>query len=690
MVNKISYIIHFRKDSEKRIQNLIAIRTLYAKLAPKIQFIIIEDDIKSNQELLSPHLLDHDKYKFIKNSDTYIRPHCFNIGSQMCDHNVIIAGDTDVFIHPDYLDKAATHIINDGISVMYPYNGLFVVVESELRKKIISDPSYDHVGQYIETLPRNINDSTGLLTIGHTDSKGGCVMFNKKDFFNFGGYNPNFKGWGYEDDEIYARARNLDYSIGRIASKDAIAWHLEHNDIDGDKKNISNPFYELNGEIAKNVRLMLKDDLIKYTNKWKSTYNWTEYTDAAQLLTPNRFDITAKILYGEFRDKQYNSSWGSEVYKNHLKVWNNFIEYTPNRTCYSDFENNFIEIFNSVKLSGFDINYPIPVTKCGEVLNGAHRIASCILTDTKLVTNVSQTPSKDGQVNCDSEYFRNNNTFVNGGLEEKYLDSMAYTYSKYKKNTFIITIFPSACGDLKQTEKEIQAKCKVVYKKHFKLNKKGALAFCRNAYYGEKWGGDWHNKFEGFQTKSTLCFKTDRPVITYLVESKIEDLKLLKDTIRNIHKISNHSVHINDTHEETIRLAQFAFNNNSIHFANNGNPTFYPSTQPLLDTYKKAVQYNENYCATSSVVMSMYGLRAAKDIDYFNNGDKIKQHYDISSHNGEIRNYTKSIHDIIYNPENHFWFEGVKYASLDTVRSMKLKRYENPKDVNDLKLFENV
>ena len=46
-------------------------------------------------------------------------------------------------------------------------------------------------------------------------------------------------------------------------------------------------------------------------------------------------------------------------------------------------------------------------------------------------------------------------------------------------------------------------------------------------------------------------------------------MNLNDDDIRNIFNEGNHSVHINDTKEETIRLAKCLLNKNSVHFLNN-------------------------------------------------------------------------------------------------------------------------
>ena len=45
--------------------------------------------------------------------------------------------------------------------------------------------------------------------------------------------------------------------------------------------------------------------------------------------------------------------------------------------------------------------------------------------------------------------------------------------------------------------------------------------------------------------------------------------------------------------------------------------------------------------------------------------------------------------EIIYNPNNHMYFAGVKFCSMGVLKKMKEKRNE-PKDVNDIKLMGSV
>ena len=295
----------------------------------------------------------------------------------------------------------------------------------------------------------------------------------------------------------------------------------------------------------------------------------------------------------------------------------------------------------------------------------------------------------EGEYDCSSFYFRRL------GLDEKYLDAMAVEYAKLKKNTYVVSLFPSATSMnlLDRAEEILTSESDLVYVKDIVCTN-GALNIVRQLYLGEEWGGTWNNNFSGFLDKARLCFTSNYPMRVYLVElDDVEQAKTLKNKIRNIYGLGNHSCHINDTHAETLRLSRVFFNENSMHYINNSNMVYYPNFYSMLDYYSRYIKDNEldgeDYCVTASSILSLYGLREGNDLDYLTSGNAILGHSDIHSHNDEIHNYTVAIDDVLYNPTNHFYFDGIKFAGLNVIRELKNKRKE-PKDFVDLELMETL
>ena len=409
--------------------------------------------------------------------------------------------------------------------------------------------------------------------------------------------------------------------------------------------------------------------------------------DAATLFKWNRFDLPAKYLYAKFREKDINSTFGLELYKEHLRVWNNFVEYNnPHKNSFEKFKEVFDSLLDDVKTSGFDGDKSkIVINDQNYLLNGAHRTTACFLYKKDVVT----TTIGSGQANCDYNLFKGN------GLSEFYMDSMAYELSKLNKQMLVVTIFPSAPGHDTEIETIIKKAGNIAYKKHVHLNENGAFNLMRQLYYNESWAGGWGNNFAGFRDKARFCFPNYSPVKVYLVEfTDISQAHPIKQQIRSIFNIGNHSVHINDSHAETIRAARVLFNKNSIHFMNKSKLKHYQGFEDQLNYFKTYIINNgldsEDYCVSASSILSMYGLREGNDLDYLHKGPEITGHRLVHSHNkyGQGRYHTHK-DNIIYNPENHFYFNDIKFASLNTIKLLKEKRGE-PKDITDVRLLQGV
>lgn len=112
----------------------------------------------------------------------------------------------------------------------------------------------------------------------------------------------------------------------------------------------------------------------------------------------------------------------------------------------------------------------------------------------------------------------------------------------------------------------------------------------------------------------------------------------------------------------------------------------------LHNEFKKWIKNNnysiEDLCIEGSAVLSAYGLREARDLDYISNPNikKTLRLKEISNSNTSNKNYFKNIFELIYNPNNFFYFKGLKYLSLDKLKFKKKLRKET-KDIEDLKLI---
>ena len=404
---------------------------------------------------------------------------------------------------------------------------------------------------------------------------------------------------------------------------------------------------------------------------------------AMNLLTSNRLDLAFKLLYLELKDKDVNFS--REWYTEHIRAFT-LGEFTEpgneNKNTIDKFIEVFNDVFNDISKHGFDSSKTlIPLSKNNSISNGAHRVASAIFLE-KEVACVSLN-SYDDQYDYDFFYKR--------GVSKDILEAAVSTFIEYASNVHIAFIWPTA---VKQDDRIDEIIPNIIYKKEMKLNANGAHNLLSQLYYGEEWLGGVENNFKGTKGKLLECFKTFDPVrvIAFQADSLAEVLEV-KEKIREVFNVGKHSIHITDTKEEAIQAARMAFNDNAIHFLNYAKPNSYASTHQKIDDFKSFIKKNSlderKLLLDSSILLSLYGLREAKDTDYFcNDNSKIQLEFnDINMHDEELKYYGEGKHEMIYNPKFHFYFNDVKFIAFSKLYEMKTNRNEE-KDQNDCKMME--
>ncbi len=409
-----------------------------------------------------------------------------------------------------------------------------------------------------------------------------------------------------------------------------------------------------------------------------------EEIDPVDLVTWMRFDVVAKYLYAQQRAMGVRSSWAIDLYHAHERAFNALNEKDGSgKQGIADFLNSFHETLDSVEREGFnDERSVVPVSCSNNLLDGSHRVAACLCYNKPVAA-----------LRFDFEGWHYGfDFFKKNGLAEKYGDAIAYEYCKLKKNTHVVLLFPSAQGRDNEVRAILLRYAAIVYEKRIVLKNRGPLLLMTQVYKDEDWLGSVGDNFSGAQLKARECFKGNDALRIFVIETLSPALlKKAKDEIRALYNIANHSVHINDTHAETLRIAQLLLNRNSIHFLNHAAladvPTFrqhYAAYRNLLD---RSAPADGHYCITGSAVLALYGLRDAQDIDYLHFKDPLPGPPDpaISSHEKEEKYYPVHRDDIIFNPDNHFFFDGCKFASLDIVVRMKKTRGET-KDIRDVQL----
>lgn len=256
----------------------------------------------------------------------------------------------------------------------------------------------------------------------------------------------------------------------------------------------------------------------------------------------------------------------------------------------------------------------------------------------------------------------------------------------------MVLLWPTAQGKQKEIDDLLRRNGDIVYFKEVYLNNNGAHSITALAYKREPWVGNAGDSFAGASGKALNCFSENGPLRVYLFEPHC-DLVELKEQIRAIFMRGKHSVHINDTHAETIELTKALFNENSVQLLNFGVHAEFSWFNRLFEHYTKWLKERgfdqDKFCIDGSGVLAAFGIRDVRDLDFLYSGDSLPNsgYNEIDCHNLECQHKDLEIHEIVNNPKNHFYFKEYKFVSIDLILAMKKIRNEI-KDQQDVEKIE--
>ena len=410
------------------------------------------------------------------------------------------------------------------------------------------------------------------------------------------------------------------------------------------------------------------------------------------LIHPSRFDLIAKYLYIKAFDKKLDTNFFKILYYNHIITLNNCIELPDltrnekkiSKNGINDFYNAFDLLINNLLSDGFDTNYPIPIGNNNIIINGSHRLMTCYyynIIPKFIKINIP------GNTGYNYKYFINNK--YNPPLDHIYRDTIALEYIKHNKNIRCMIVYPVVYNHSKINELSniIENYGYIYYSKVINLNNSGVDNLIKEAYRDEDWiGGLFPANSFG---KTRFCLANNPTIYISICIKDLSKCIELKKKCRSLFGLDKHSLHMSDFTSDTYRISSCLLNDNSIHFLNYGTNLLSESTKTLLRNYFKN-KIDEDYCLTSSLIMEMYNLRQAKDIDYLHKNNKKLNLQNICIHDDIwLSYYHVNKDEIIYNPNYHFYFNGFKFATLSVIKEMKHKRNEE-KDIIDLKLINKI
>jgi predicted glycosyltransferase involved in capsule biosynthesis len=270
--NTLTIGIFYRHDTDERLKNLRIVLNYY-KNNTNCKFIIVEDGsiptLESLDILPNP---SEDKYFFIPNAGEWNKSRGYNLILNACDTKCVLFNDVDCIIQPKQIEFAVNYLTSPRSKcIIYPYNGEFVCVNSKTKEDFIQFPFFDQLYSKYEQMdytPMPYNYNNTPMFMGHNNSRGGVVMAVVETLKKAGGYNPNFSGWGYEDDEMPSRVAKLGYEVTRIDYPGWPCFHFPH-DGEGASRKADQPNYNKNYKIKKFIEDATKEEIQKYISTWE-------------------------------------------------------------------------------------------------------------------------------------------------------------------------------------------------------------------------------------------------------------------------------------------------------------------------------------------------------------------------------------------------------------------------------------
>lgn len=430
--------------------------------------------------------------------------------------------------------------------------------------------------------------------------------------------------------------------------------------------------------------ILTQEDLLKKLNNKRVNVlkdnNLKVYeVDPYDLINHRRFDVMAKYIYGKFKENKLASDWGTRLYEEHIWIFNNYDEDDGSgKKGIQSFFKSYNSTLTSMKENGFNDNLSLlPIGKNNEPLDGAHRLSAALLYNKK----VKIVKLEDTEVNYNYEFFKQK------GLLTKWSDAIAYEYCKLKENTYIVVVFPDLVEQKDKIPEILKRYGSIFYEKTIILKNEGPKNLLNELYKGE--AEQINNTNNPFKKINTYFKAQDEISVCVFETCNNENVFCVRKEINELNKLGRDSIYINQSHEETIRLAQLFFNENSIHFLNNAQPGKFEKFKKDLEHYKKGIvgrgEDSECHCVISDAVLAAYGLQDSINFDFINLNLGLNLEH-LNRDDPNMHFYKKTNDDIVFNPENHFYYDGIKFASLHVVKLMK-KKFGRPRDKSSINII---
>lgn len=468
----------------------------------------------------------------------------------------------------------------------------------------------------------------------------------------------------------------------RLIDKDTVAAS------DKDKLFTQMLHKRLNMELLPNpIATQLKRDLSTKLEPFVFELLGDEYYETAvvradTLLTWNRLDLAFKLLYLELKEKHPELARTIYAHDIRSQTLGTYKEYgNPEKDSLTKYYHTFDEIYENIQSQGFDEKRSlVPLSATGALFNGSHRTASAIALGRKLSVVRTELPIHV----CDYRFYLRN------AVPNELVEMAVVKFIEQAPDVYLAFLWPSGASNLERSTAEFD---NILYCCNLRLTANGARNLLFELYKHMDWIGSKKNGYSGIDQKLAECFPVDSNfrVIAFQAKS-IEEVRSIKQRVRDVNGIGFSSVHITDTHEEATRLAALLFNKNGRHFLEFekvGKVDISAKLQEFREVMRATQVDLKDVAIDGSFLLALYGLRSARDVDFLSLKQITSQSTDIEPHDDQIVYHRRNKNQIIYDPTYHFVYSGIKFVSFQQLFDMKSVRDEN-KDRYDIALMSRM
>ena len=432
-----------------------------------------------------------------------------------------------------------------------------------------------------------------------------------------------------------------------------------------------------------------------------------------KLLVPEILEIVVKYLYVKSVIENKDVDFFTDLYRRHIYYRTGGVE--DAKATVDDYVKSFNILIASMRTAGFDRNYPIPVsTQNGIILDGSHRLACALFFD--IHPYVEFIEGRKGNI---WDYW----WFEQHGFSKRELDLMLRTYIELKPQNVIAIIL---WGPVKKYWAEIQSYIsafhKIIAARDFLFDRKMLASIVYDIYAFE----DGLKVSDAVRRKVALLQNYTPEIRLILAEveepecvvnngrSVCKQALTLKRNVRHqfgsILPSSLHDsyliIHTSDNSEHLRHITNILLNqNNLIALRGRRHSEYREKFLDWLEEYRRTIVAHginsDSCCIVGSSPLEVFSIRDSTDIDFIlkaslregrfpDNGAHLSKNVDIvhkGYHRSSNRQKLFSDDQIIHDIDKHFYFRGLKFATLEIVRDTK--SYDaRPKDVKDVKLID--